>query len=141
MRTGTSSVLIDTNVWSELSRPRPDDRVSHWMRAHFAECVLSAIVLAEMRYGIAVADGARRRDLQSFLDDLLIRLPGVASFDEAAAAAWGPLRAQLKQTGRLIAERDMLIAAHALALGMPLVTRNVSDMARTGAAIINPWGP
>lgn len=134
-------MLIDTNVWSELSRPRPHERVSNWMRDHFAECVLSAIVLAEMRYGIALAEGAKRRDLQTFLDDLLIRLPGVANFDAAAAAAWGPLRAQLKQTGRLVNERDMLIAAHALALGIPLVTRNVADMARTGAAIINPWEP
>lgn len=134
------SVLIDTNVWSELSRPRPDDRVRDWIAGHFSSCILSAIVLGEIRYGIALADEARRRDLQSFQDDLLRKISDrVAPFDEPAAFTWGPLRARLKQTGQLIGERDMLIAAHALSLGVPLVTRNVADMERTGATIINPW--
>lgn len=133
-------MLIDTNVWSELSRPSPDQRVTAWMRGHFESCVLSAIVLGEIRYGIALAEGSRRRDLQAFLDDLLVRLPqGVADFDAAAAGAWGTLRAQLKRTGQLIGERDMLIAAHALALGVPLVTRNTAELGRTGATIIDPW--
>lgn len=134
-------MLIDTNVWSELIRPRPDGRVRDWMAGHFGSCILSAIVLGEIRYGIALADDeTRRRDLQSFHDDLLGRLDGrVAPFDESAACFWGPLRARLKQTGRLIGERDMLIAAHALSLGVPLVTRNVADMERTGAIIIDPW--
>ena len=134
-------MLIDTNVWSELSRPRPEPRVRNWAAVYFDSCVLSAIVLGEIRYGIALADGERRRrDLQDFHDDLLLRLGGaVAAFDDAAAAAWGPLRAGLKRTGQLIAERDMLIAAHALSLDVPLVTRNIDDMERTGAKIINPW--
>lgn len=135
-------MLIDTNVWSELSRKRPDEQVARWMREHFASCVLSSIVLGEILYGIALAEGARRRDLQSFLDDLLNRLPnGIVDFDAGAAAAWGPLRARLKRTGQLIGERDMLIAAHALALDLPLVTRNADEMSRTGTNIINPWRP
>jgi predicted nucleic acid-binding protein len=111
-----------------------------WMRANFDSFVLSAIVLGEILYGIALAEESRRRDLQSFLDDLLVRLPGgVADFDAAAAGTWGVLRAQLKRTGQLIGERDMLIAAHALALDVPVVTRNAAEMGRTGAIIINPW--
>ena len=135
------SVLIDTNVWSELARRRPDTRVRQWMAEHFADCMMSTLVLAEMRYGIALADDdARRRDLQEFHDDLLDRMGSqVASFDEFAAAAWAPLRAGLQRSGRLIGERDMLIAAHAISLDMPLVTRNVRDMERTGAIIIDPW--
>lgn len=137
----TSSVLIDTNVWSELTKRRPAANVLRWMAAHFSECRLSAIVLAEMRYGIALAaDEPRRRELQSFHDDLLAKLHRpIAPFDDNAAAAWGPLRALLQRTGKFIAERDMLIAAHAISLEVPLVTRNVSDMARTGAVIIDPW--
>jgi predicted nucleic acid-binding protein len=135
-------VLIDTNVWSELARPRPDPVVQKWFRENLESCFLSSIVFGEIQYGIALAEGTRRQDLQSFLDDLLVRLPnGIVDFDGSAAIAWGPLRAHLKRTGQLIGERDMLIAAHALALDIPLVTRNVSDMARTGAVIINPWEP
>lgn len=133
-------MLIDTNVWSELSRPRPDPHVQSWFGRNLQSCILSSIVFAEIQYGIALTEGGRRRDLQSFLDDLLIWLPnGVADFDVSAAMAWGPLRARLQRAGQLIGERDMLIAAHALALDVPLVTRNVSDMERTGARIINPW--
>ncbi|WP_197277311.1 PIN domain-containing protein [Sphingomonas profundi] len=135
-------MLIDTNVWSELARPRPNATVLAWMAEHFGACILSTIVLGEIRYGIALTDDEpRRRDLQAFHDDLLSRLGDrIAAFDDPAAAAWGPLRARLKRDGQLIAERDMLIAAHALSLGTPLVTRNVSDMERTDVTIINPWG-
>lgn len=133
-------MLIDTNVWSELSRPHPDKRVTAWMREHFDACVMSAIVLGEVLYGIASAKDERRRDLQTFLDDLLDRLGGsVAAFDTDAAIVWGPLRARLKVAGQLFGERDMLIAAHALALGVPLVTRNGSEMARSGVTVIDPW--
>jgi toxin FitB len=133
-------VLIDTNVWSELSRNQPDERVIGWMRANFDSCLLSALVLAEIRYGIELSEGTRRRELMDFLDDLLWRLADkVINFDAVAAGAWAPLRAELKRTGNLICERDMLIAAHAISLGVPLVTRNVAEMRRTGASIINLW--
>ncbi|QMW21533.1 PIN domain-containing protein [Sandaracinobacteroides saxicola] len=132
-------MLIDTNVWSELTRPRPDAKVLNWITAHFDKCILSAMVIAEMRYGIAFADDpARRIRLQTFHDDLLGKFR-VTPFDDRAAAAWGPMRADLQRRGKLIGERDMLIAAHALALDTPLVTRDVSDMAKTGTTIINPW--
>ena len=134
-------VLIDTNVWSELSRPRPDPHVIVWMGKNLAEWILSAIVFAEMQFGIAAAaDAAKRRDLMAFRDDILKRIDGVITpFDARAANSWGPLRAKLKREGKLIGERDMVIAAHAMSLGVPLVTRNVEEMGRTGATIINPW--
>ena len=75
-----------------------------------------------------------------FRDSILQKLDGViAPFDAEAAITWGPLRAKLKREGKLIGERDMLIAAQALSLRVPLVTRNVEEMARTGATLINPW--
>ncbi|SFG17329.1 hypothetical protein/tRNA(fMet)-specific endonuclease VapC [Novosphingobium sp. CF614] len=112
------------------------------MGLHFDEAILSAIVLGEIQYGIALAEGTRRRDLQATLDELLTRLEDrIVTFDADAAAVWGPLRSHLKRTGQLFGERDMLIAAHAMSLGVPLVTRNVSEMSRSGVTIINPWTP
>lgn len=135
-------MLIDANVWSELSRRRPDAQVVEWMRTHFGTSIMSAIVLGELRYGVALAEGERRRDLTAFLDDLLFKLATpILPFDEAAASTWGTMRARLKTAGLLFGERDMLIAAQALALDVPIVTRNVSEMARSGATIINPWQP
>lgn len=138
---GAFSVLIDTNVWSELSRPRPNQNVAMWMGGNITKCILSAIVLGEIQFGIANnVDISRRRDLEMFRDDILQKLGCVVTpFDADAASVWGPLRAKLKQAGKLIGERDMLIAAHALSLGVPLVTRNVEEMAKTGAIIVNPW--
>ncbi|MEH3047970.1 PIN domain-containing protein [Sphingomonas adhaesiva] len=133
-------MLVDTNVWSELSRPRPDERVRRWFADNLSDCMLSSIVLAEMRYGVALADGSRRTELDAFVADLLTRLSDrIVDFDANAAAVWGPLRARLQRSGMLIGERDMLIAAQAVARDIPLVTRNVSDMARTDAVIVNPW--
>jgi toxin FitB len=134
-------VLIDTNVWSELSRPRPDPRVVAWMSENLGSWILSAIVFAEMEFGIAAAaDQARRRDLMAFRGDILQKINGVITpFDARAASSWGPIRARLRQEGKLIGERDMLIAAHAVSLGVPLVTRNAEEMGRTGVTIINPW--
>ncbi|RIA36697.1 tRNA(fMet)-specific endonuclease VapC [Hephaestia caeni] len=135
-------MLIDTNVWSELTRKRPDAAVDAWMIRNFDRCMLSTIVLGEIRYGIALAQGARQRDLQAFHDDVLVRLGSrIVDFDDSAAASWGQLRARLRRAGQLFGERDMLIAAHAMSLGVPLVTRNVAEMSQSGADIINPWQP
>ncbi|MEH3100799.1 PIN domain-containing protein [Sphingomonas adhaesiva] len=133
-------MLVDTNVWSELSRPHPDDRVCSWFAANLSTCMLSSIVLAEMRYGVALAEGQRRDTLDSFVSDIATRLTDrIVDFDAEAAAVWGAMRARLQRSGTLIGECDMFIAAQAMARGVPLVTRNVSDMARTGAIIVNPW--
>ena len=134
-------MLIDTNVWSEIAKPRPEPRVSHWVALNFDACILSTIVQAEIVYGIVLAEDATRRAiLQAFHDDLVLRIADrLLPFDTSAAVAFGSLRAKLKRSGELIGERDMLIAAHALALDVPLVTRDIGDMARTGAVIIDPW--
>ncbi len=134
-------MLVDTNVWSELAKSRSDPRVSRWVALNFDACLLSAIVQGEMLYGIAGSrDETRRAALQAFHDDLVLRIADrLRPFDTPAAAAFGTLRARLQRSGTLIGERDMLIAAHALALDVPLVTRDVGDMERTGAIIIDPW--
>jgi predicted nucleic acid-binding protein len=134
-------VLIDTNVWSELVKPRPDPKVAAWIVEHFDRCILSTLVLGEMRYGIAHAEGSPlAARLQAFHDDLLFRIADrLLPFDAEAATAWAILRARLRRAGTLVADMDLLIAAQAIAAGVPLVTRNVRDMERTGAEIINPW--
>lgn len=137
---GRCSVLVDTNVWSELSRPLPDERVRGWFTVNLSACVLSSIVLAEMQYGVALAEGSRRAKLNAFVADLTTRLGDrIIDFDLGAAIVWGPLRARLQRSGALIGERDLMIAAQAIARGMPLITRNVSEFARTDVVIVNPW--
>jgi toxin FitB len=104
-------------------------------------CFLSTIVLSEIEYGIAKArDNAHRRRLLTWFDAIHTRCEGRMLLpDETTAAIWGKLKAELERRGQLIADLDLLIASQAIAAGMPLVTRNISDMTRTGAVIINPW--
>ncbi|MFM9853603.1 MAG: type II toxin-antitoxin system VapC family toxin [Sphingomonadaceae bacterium] len=134
-------MLIDTNVWSELARPRPDERVLRFLDENRRPCFLSTIVLSEIEYGIAKAtDPTHRRRLLAWFDTIHIWCADrILEPDQATAAVWGRLKASLEAQGRMIADMDLLIASQAIAAQMPLATRNVSDMARTGAVIVNPW--
>lgn len=134
-------MLIDTNVWSELARPRPDARVVAFLTPLRSRVYLSTIVLAEMEFGIAKAPDPVRRERLTQLKNRVVQqcADRMLAPDHKAARIWGELRARLRRAGTPIADMDLMIASQAIAAGMPLVTRNVSDMARTGAVIINPW--
>ena len=134
-------MLIDTNVWSELLRKQPSDAVVTFINARWNELYLSSIVVAEMEYGLAkLSEFPRKRQLRDFIDDLTTRCEGrILAVDLKTAAIFGQIKARLRAEGRPVAELDMLIAAQSIAADMPLVTRNLSDMARTGATIIDPW--
>ncbi len=134
-------MLIDTNVWSELAKPKPEKRVLDFMSENRCPCFLSTIVLSEIEYGIAKAtDPAHRRRLLAWFDAINARCEDrILEPDQATAAIWGKLKASLESQGQVIADMDLLIASQAIAAGMPLATRNVGHMGRTGANIINPW--
>lgn len=134
-------MLIDTNVWSELVRQQPDPAVLAFLGTRRDELHLSTVVVAEMEYGLARhPDPVRRKVLRAFIDDLTLRCEGrIVGVTVDTAKVFGEIKARLRAEGQIIAELDALIAAQAVSAAMPLATRNVSDMARTGAHIINPW--
>jgi toxin FitB len=134
-------VLIDTNVWGELTRPKPEKRVVDFLIANEQRLYLSTIVLAEMEFGIAKASdpGRAQRLLESRNDAVLRVMDRILLPDFLTATIWGKLKAELDGKGKPIADFDLLLCAQAMAAEMPLVTRNVGHMARTGVAIINPW--
>ena len=136
-------MLIDANVWSELTRPKPELAVVQFLHENRDRLFLSIIVMAELEFGIANApDPTRRERLARFADEVLTRCEDrILMPDLETAAVWGRLKAELKAKGKPIEDIDLLIAAQAIAAGMPLVTRNISDMARTGVLIVNPWSP
>jgi tRNA(fMet)-specific endonuclease VapC len=105
----------------------------------FAECfvgdvVISAITFAELEYGVAVsANRAReRRNLAALAEDIL-----VMPFDSAAASAYGPIREATRE--RKKDQLDKLIAAHAVALGVVLVTNNERDFAAYPGLRVENW--
>ncbi|MEP7222103.1 MAG: PIN domain-containing protein [Novosphingobium sp.] len=137
------SVLIDTNVWGELTRPKPDENVLAFLTANESRLCLSTIVLAEIEFGIAKAqDPVRAERLLKSRNDIVLRTADrILLPDFLTATVWGKLKAELDGKGEPIPDFDLIICAQAIAAGIPVVTRNVGHMARTGARIINPWEP
>jgi predicted nucleic acid-binding protein len=138
-----SGFLIDTNVISELVRPRPDARVADWMDATDEESLfLSVLTLGEIRKGIAaLAHPARKARLETWLSrGLTLRFEGrILAIDQAVADRWGQITGSLALKGSPIAVIDGLLAATALQHNLTLVTRNTRDVALTGVPVFDPW--
>ena len=136
-----SGFLLDTNVISELVRPRPEPKVISWVAATSEDLLyLSVLTLGEIRKGIAaLKDASRRVALESWLDaDLVTRFAGrILAVDLAIADRWGHLAG--RPGAKLLPVIDGLLAATALHYNLTLVTRNTADVASTGVAVYNPW--
>jgi len=118
--------LLDTNIVSDLVR-NPQGKVARQIRKMGeAQVCTSIIVAAELRYGAAKRASPR---LSAQLEAVLGALE-VLPFEIPGDAVYGSLRTRLEQTGKLIGANDLLIAAHALALGYTIVTDNEKEFSR-----------
>ena len=136
--------LLDTNVVSELMKPRPSRRVVGWATATpEALMYLSVITIGEVRKGIDLLrdDDLKRAALQSWLDrDVRIRFAGrILAFDDGVAERWGQLEAIAKKRRLTVPTIDAQLAATALHHGLTLVTRNTADVGPTGVPVFDPW--
>ncbi len=133
--------LLDTNVVSELRRRRPDQAVLDWFdQTPSSELYLSVLTIGELRQGI---EGLRLRDAPAAaaLDAWHVGLVSayadrIVPIDTAVADRWGRLNVPDR-----VAAVDGLLAATALVHGWTLVTRNVTDVARTGVLLLDPFAP
>lgn len=136
-------IVLDTNVISELWKAAPDPNVLAWIDAQMIETLyLSAITVAELRFGLAVmAVGKRRTIYQDRLEgEVLPAFTGrVLPFDLDASKAYSGLMAQAKAEGKAIGRADGYIAATAAARGFMVATRDLSPFEAAGLSIINPW--
>lgn len=128
--------MLDTNICVELIRGRAP-RVFHHLRQHRVdEVAISSITLAELQYGVAKsARPARHAVLLAEFCAPLAVLP----FDDQAAEAYGQVRAALEGEGTPIGPLDTLIAAHALSLGVTLVTNNEREFGRVASLRVVNW--
>lgn len=137
-------VLLDTNVISELQRPRPDEQVVDWLTAiDDGDLFLSVVTVGEIAQGIErirPRDGDKAHALESWLTALRTRFGArIIPIDVEIAARWGRLNASALQAGRKPAFSDHLIAATALCRDLVLATRNTRDFAHTPVSLTNPW--
>jgi predicted nucleic acid-binding protein len=138
-----SGFLLDTNVISELVKPKPDGRVVGWIEATDESIVfLSVLTLGEIRHGVSrMRPGPRRGRLESWLQvDLPCRFQDrILPIDAAIADRWGGISAMAAGKGKPVPAIDGLLAATALDRNLTLVTRNAADVAGTGVPTLNPW--
>lgn len=134
-------ILLDTNVLSELMKPRPDPGVVTWTRHSAAALAIPTIAVAEMAFGIEkLAEGQRREDLLAGLHRLVTEFAErLFDFNVKAAWAYGRILATARRAGRPMSVPDAAIAAIAAANDCALATRNVGDFATAGLQIVNPW--
>jgi toxin FitB len=137
------SILLDTNVVSELMRPVSSPAVLKWMSKQPAlHLYTSSITVAEILYGIEVLpQGHRRRELLEGAERMLTQVFAgrILVFDEPAARSFSQIAAVRRRHGRPIAEMDAQIAAIASVHDALLATRNTSDFEDCGVRLINPW--
>lgn len=130
--------LVDTNVLSELPRPRPNAAVLRWLHQQ-PTILLSVVSVEELAFGVARAPVPRRAKLAAWLDELLGSAAEILGVTEAVARAAGELRAARESAGRRVAQADMLIAATAVIHGLTLATRNGRDFVGCGVALVDPF--
>jgi tRNA(fMet)-specific endonuclease VapC len=128
--------LLDTNVWVDFLHQNHPTVTAHLHAADPDDVWLSSIVLAELRYG---ADKSQRSARNHAVLDRLSEEASLLEFDEAAASAFGRLRAALERHGRPIGPYDMLIAAQALSRDLVLVTDNVDEFGRIQGLRMENW--
>ena len=127
--------MLDTNILSDLIR-NPQGRAARRIaRVGENNICTSIIVAAELRYGVAKSGSAK---LRSAVDDVLGEID-VLPFEVPADADYGEIRAALEAAGTPIGGNDMLIAAHARALGAIVVTANTQEFKRVRGVKVENW--
>jgi tRNA(fMet)-specific endonuclease VapC len=129
-------LMLDTNICIYLIKEHPASVVERFALHPVGDVGISVITLAELEYGVSKSSrAARNRDaLEQFVFPL-----EVAAFDRRATATYGRLRAGLEKKGHPIGSMDLLIAAHALSLGVRLITHNVREFRKVPGLPIEDW--
>ena len=127
--------MLDTNILSDLIRNPQGKAARRIAKAGEDNICTSIIVAAELRYGCEKSGSTK---LRKAVEDLLGEI-AVLPFETPADADYGAIRTQLEATGTPIGGNDLLIAAHARALGAIIVTANVQEFRRVRGVKLENW--
>ena len=137
-----SGFLVDTNVISEIVKPRPHPAVMRWF-ADADEFLIhfSVLTLGEIRKGISSGPNpSRKAQFETWLTALIDRFSTrILPVDLAIADRWGRLAGICRAKGMTLLVINGLLAATALHYDLTLVTRNVKDIQGSGADTLDPW--
>ncbi len=128
--------MLDTNICIGLIRQKPQKIIQRLTRCEPGEVGVSSLTIAELAHGANKSNQVEQN--LSALEQFLLPIE-VADFDQQASAAYGVVRAYLEREGKIIGSMDMLIGAHALSLGVILVTNNVDEFQRIPKLKVEDW--
>jgi tRNA(fMet)-specific endonuclease VapC len=127
--------LLDTNIISDVIHNPSGPAARRIEQVGSKEIFTSIVVAAELRYGCAKKGSAK---LLARVKSVLETIP-VLPLDTPADAEYGGIRAELEAAGQIIGSNDLLIAAHAHALGLTLVTDNTREFDRVRGLKVENW--
>ena len=135
--------LLDTNILSELRRPKPEPKVVAFIAAQPLDLLyVSSVTFAEIRFGIElVSDPGRRAELNDWLTHSVRPMfaQRVLAITEDVMFKWRLLVEGGRKAGHTFSQPDLIIAATALHHGLTVVTRDMSDYERARVPLLNPW--
>jgi predicted nucleic acid-binding protein len=135
--------LLDTNVLSELRRPRPERKVVAFVSAQPLEALyVSSVTLAEIRFGIELLpEASLRGDLSDWLAHKVRPMfqERVLPVSEDVMFRWRLLVEEGRKVGHTFSQPDLIIAATALYHGLTVVSRDVTDYEKARVPLLNPW--
>lgn len=129
-------VMLDTNICIYLIKQQPPTVIERFLAHPVGTIGVSSMTVAELAFGVNKSRqmAKNRLALEQFLAPL-----DIAAFDHEAALVYGRLRARLETSGSPIGSMDLLIAAHALSLGVRLVTNNLREFRRVPGLKLENW--
>jgi predicted nucleic acid-binding protein len=135
--------LLDTNILSELRRPRPEPRVSTFVAAQPLELLhVSVVTLAEIRFGIErLSDPARRSELNDWLAHKVRPMftQRILPVTEDVMLKWRLMVDEGRKSGHTFSQPDLIIAATAQQHGLTIVSRDTAEFLKARVPVFSPW--
>jgi len=128
--------LLDTNICIYLIKKQPRHLLKRFRSHTPGSLGISSVTLAELQYGVEKSQFPAKN--QEALDEFLFPLDTV-SFDDPAARMYGKIKTTLERQGKIIGPLDLMIAAHALSLHLPVVTNNTKEFSRVPKLMVENW--
>ena len=130
--------MLNTDTCIFLMRGESPALAARVQSVPLQQQVMSAVTFAELTYGVQVSAAAKRKQNQSVLDSLVLHL-AVLDWPQDAAKHYAEIRADLKKRGAQLGAADLMIAAHARAMGAIVVANNAKDFERVKGLAVENW--
>ncbi len=130
--------MLDTDTCIFLMRGESPVLAEKVQSVPLQQQVMSAVTFAELTYGVQASAAPKRKQNQAVLDSLALHL-AVLDWPQEAAQHYAEIRADLKKRGAQLGAADLMIAAHARAMGATVVTNNIKDFGRVKGLQVENW--